>query len=528
MQKLSHLSANRGRERYYSVPFRRDGGNSGFLSLFPSRSTLYFIANCLAWYLSSALSSNTSKALLSAPKHVMTSHPNDVLESGRHGQALHPPDSSSAPFPYPISLTFVQFLFVHGFCYICTSERLLGKRTMGKVMPPAKERILEVGQLSLFTVIGHALSSLAISRVPVSTVHTIKALSPLFTVIAYSLFFSVTYSSATWLSLLPLTIGVMMACTGLSLSAEDILGLFTALGSTMIFVAQNIYSKKLLSGNGHGSKDLDKMGAEGSKLGNGVSTGKKRKDQKLDKLNILLYSSGCASTLMIPMVLYYDASSILTSSTGASFGRVLSLLLANGIVNFAQNVLAFSILALVSPVTYSIASLLKRVFVICFAIVWFRQQVTMLQWLGITLASTGVWMYNNAKVKNDVAQVEEKVHPKGNIDSFTLPTTASATTNKNGHANSGYVTTSGLGGRMAMYGSSLSPTAARFQHAQGQPHMSVSKISGSFGSSTGNGVTGPGSWRLDVGGGLHSPTQEVNRSAIMNGAIGPGWRAKSK
>jgi drug/metabolite transporter (DMT)-like permease len=71
-----------------------------------------------------------------------------------------------------------------------------------------------------------------------------KALSPLFTVLSYAALFGVRYSSATYVALLPLTIGVMLACS-FDLRANA-MGFLCALGSTFIFVAQNIFSKKLL------------------------------------------------------------------------------------------------------------------------------------------------------------------------------------------------------------------------------------------------------------------------------------------
>lgn len=344
----------------------------------PSKTKILFVLSCFTWYLTSALASSTSKALLSAPKHKPFAVPHPAHLDGAEIAAqvdagVH--YRQAAPFPYPVTLTFVQFLFVHVLSHVCASERILGKHKLATIIPPTKERIVEVGQLSLFTVVGHALSSVAISRVPVSTVHTIKALSPLFTVLAYSLFFSVVFSRSTWASLLPLTLGVMMACTSLSLSASDLIGLLAALLATIIFVAQNIYSKQLLSGGGE-EKNA------------GVSTGAKA--TKLDKINILLYSSGCAAIMMIPMVLYYDGASLFAGQFGASSRRILLLLASNGIVHFTQSLLAFSVLALVSPVTYSVANLLKRVFVICFAIVWFRQSVSLLQWMGIVLTFTGL------------------------------------------------------------------------------------------------------------------------------------------
>ena len=128
-----------------------------------------------------------------------------------------------------------------------TRRELLGDFVLApRLVPLSMQRAREVAQISVFNVIGHALGSLALSRVPVSMVHTIKALSPLFTVLAYAFFFQVSYSRKTYISLVPLISGVVLACSTLSTSSDDEIGFVAALGSTFIFVAQNIYSKKLL------------------------------------------------------------------------------------------------------------------------------------------------------------------------------------------------------------------------------------------------------------------------------------------
>lgn len=196
-----------------------------------------------------------------------------------------------------------------------------------------------------------------------------------------------------------------------------------------MFVAQNLWSKRLL---GHA---LGGRGERAPPASSGI---------KLDKLNILFWSSGVSVLLMLPMLAWSDwpkmyasarqarsmsggmgepgsalgqaaqhavaaasrdFANVTTTSSGAlpppgapsGSSSVLFLLLTNGLVHFSQNLLAFSVLALTSPVTYSVASLCKRVFVICFAILWFGQKVTGTQWCGIALTFVGLWLYNDAK-----------------------------------------------------------------------------------------------------------------------------------
>lgn len=212
------------------------------------------------------------------------------------------------------------------------------------------------------------------------------------------------YSAKTYISLLPLTIGVILACSS-DMSLSNAMGLLCAFGSALIFVSSNIFFKKVMPSNST------------------VST------HKLDKLNLLFYSSSMAFVLMIPIWMYYDLPALLAlvnnpthvahPSHGHGHRSVIWAFFANGTVHFAQNIIAFILLAQTSPVTYSIASLIKRVAVICIAIVWFAQPVHALQGFGIALTFGGLYMYNQAK--SDVEQGERAVRRVAAARNLELP-----------------------------------------------------------------------------------------------------------
>lgn len=206
----------------------------------------------------------------------------------------------------------------------------------------------------------------------------------------------------------------MLACR-MSLEFNNLVGLSSALLSTLVFVMQNVFTKKILS-NGK-SKQHDEGGMNG--LGNkeSISGGADPIDQvfggnstrgaspKLDKMNILFYSATLAAICMIPMWLYVEGWTLMFSedplgkasgSTG-DWSAISWLLFLNGTSHFFQNFLAFSILALTSPVTYSVASLIKRIVVIVASIVYFHQTLGATQWTGVCMTFWGLWMYNSAK-----------------------------------------------------------------------------------------------------------------------------------
>lgn len=105
----------------------------------PSIATIRFILLCGLWYTTSALSSNTGKAILTQ-------------------------------FRYPVTLTFVQFGFVAGYCLLFMSPLI----RFSRLRRPTRAIIMNTFPMGVFQVGGHITSSMAISRIPVSTVHTIK------------------------------------------------------------------------------------------------------------------------------------------------------------------------------------------------------------------------------------------------------------------------------------------------------------------------------------------------------------------
>ena len=198
----------------------------------------------------------------------------------------------------------------------------------------------------------------------------------------FELFYGTRHPPKVYFALLVLTLGVMLV---VAVNVKfHIIGMACALGSTIIFVVQNIFSKRIFA---HYKKTATK------RVG-------------LDKINLILYSSTFSFVLMSPLWAVSDGKMWFNNEIRID-SRLAMLFLFNGFAHFLQALLAFSMLSIVSPVTYSIASLFKRVFVITASILYFNDDVKLTQVTGLLITFVGLYMYQNAEA--DVEKAEKAV-----------------------------------------------------------------------------------------------------------------------
>lgn len=267
-------------------------------------------------------------------------------------------------FPYPTTRTIVQLLSTCVF--LIPTLRLLdiprpkpfSTRYYARLIVP-----LAVGKF-----IALALSHVSIWKVPVSYAHTVKATMPLFVVGLSRLVLRERQTMPVYLSLIPIIAGVFIATvTELSF---DMTGLLAALLSTFLFSLQNIFSKKVL------------------------------KEHDIHHLRLLQVLAQLALCLFIPFWVLFDGIGFLYP--GSSVGppltvRVVVLGMADGFLAFSQNLVAFTMLSIVSPVSYSVANASKRIFVIAVSIMLLRNPVSFANAAGMSIAVLGVFFYNKAK-----------------------------------------------------------------------------------------------------------------------------------
>lgn len=186
---------------------------------------------------------------------------------------------------------------------------------------------------------------------------------PLFTVVLSRLIMKERQTFTVYMSLVPIIAGVLIAT--LTEISFDMIGLVSALISTLGFSLQNIFSKKVL------------------------------RETKIHHLRLLHILGRLAFFLFLPVWIYSDMFSVLKHPSIMNLDyRVISLLVMDGVLNWLQNILAFSVLSLVTPLTYAVASASKRIFVIAISLFILGNPVTWWNIFGMVMACCGVLCYN--------------------------------------------------------------------------------------------------------------------------------------
>eukprot|EP00040_Diaphanoeca_grandis_P016410 m.84667 g.84667 ORF g.84667 m.84667 type:complete len:335 (+) comp25780_c0_seq1:150-1154(+) len=270
-------------------------------------------------------------------------------------------------FPHPMVLTLCQMAVTCAILPMLMSLWNQRKRKYSK-----KQYIQGLIPLAILKLLATFSSHFTLLHVPVSYAHTVKALMPVCSVILTRLILGQKTSWKICMCLVPIVIGVIItSATEIEL---NVLGLISAVSSTLLLSSQVIFTKKAMG--------------------------------TIDHLNLILITSRLCLGIFLPIWLYAEGWTMLFGDTvakldlsNAEMANVMVQLLASSVCSYTQQVAAFTFLSLVPPVTYSVANVSKRIFVIMFSVVYYGQTTTPMNIMGMGVAIAGVFCYNVVKRK---------------------------------------------------------------------------------------------------------------------------------
>ncbi|CAB4012993.1 solute carrier family 35 member E2-like [Paramuricea clavata] len=206
-------------------------------------------------------------------------------------------------------------------------------------------------------------SLISLKHVAVSFTETVKASAPLFTVILSFLILREKVGLLVMFSLIPVMAGLSL-CSANEISF-NVIGFVAAISNNIMDCIQNVFSKKLLSG-----------------------------ESSYSPPELQFYTGTAALLLQIPYWIY-------TIDFQESFTKpdyfYIGILMLDSFSFYLQSVTAYGLMALISPITFSVANTVKRTLLIWLSVVVFANHVTWLSGLGTMIVTLGVVMYQRAK-----------------------------------------------------------------------------------------------------------------------------------
>jgi solute carrier family 35, member E1 len=278
-------------------------------------------------------------------------------------------------FPFPFFLCLTQFLSAAMMTGILNSWY-----RSPALLPQFRSHLLHIG---VSYTLGFIFTNISFSLVNTSFAETIKSSEPVSSVILGYYLVNEVASSSTYLTLLPICVGVALAC--LSDYNFHAFGFLFALLSNFCFSYRAVIAKQLY----HLALTISQSSSSHSSL---------------DETQLFHAISLIGIMIVGPLTLFLESHTILGKLSSESFigptaFYVLSCTLLNGLAYTMYNVLSFYALRRSDVITHAVLNVFRRVVIITASIFFFHVAVTPLNLFGIVLAILGVVAFTATRIK---------------------------------------------------------------------------------------------------------------------------------
>eukprot|EP00891_Asterochloris_glomerata_P003352 jgi/Astpho2/3352/Aster-04701 len=290
--------------------------------------------------------------------------------------------NSLTAFPCPWFISTLQ-LAVSGVYMIALW--VLGLQKKPKVDAKFWKMIMPV---AFFHTVGHVSACTSFGQMAVSFAHIVKSAEPVFSVALTGPILGDSAPIYVWLSLLPIVAGC-----GLSAMKEVSFawnGFTNAMLSNVGMVLRNIYSKKALGDY---------------------------KDADIDGMNLFGLIAIAALVFCVPLAVVMEGSKWGAAYQGAisKVGKDIFLrdMALAGLFYHLYNQFSYMVLDQrgVNPVTLSVGNTMKRVAVVVSSVLFFKNPVSALNWIGSSIAIFGTFLYSLASDKAKKEKAAAAVRP---------------------------------------------------------------------------------------------------------------------
>ena len=201
-------------------------------------------------------------------------------------------------------------------------------------------------------------------------------MSPVFSVISQLLIFKNCVAMSELLTLIPIILGVTLST--INEIHFEMIGFLAAIASTILGVAQNTTSKYILTHN-------------------------KNKKNKLiiSPMQLHMYGSLLSLILLIPLSIYSEGYKIYLILNNNLQEIPYYYMIMSCCWLYGQTMASLFLLKRVTTVTHNVANTCKRFWIIVISIIYFKQETTIYNFIGIFLALTGFFLYQRMhKINN--------------------------------------------------------------------------------------------------------------------------------